>query len=103
MWFSNGIAERLRDLPCFGLTNMKDIVITEEDWRNRDTIRSFGNDEGTALFAELLLNVGQSENRIDEYELEGEGGFRGVGVCSAEVRLFLPGHLFWDDDKWQTG
>lgn len=89
-----------RDLPCFGLTNMKDVIATEEDWRNRDTVKSFGNDVGAALFAELLLNAGQPANVVDEYELEGAGGFRGVGIHSAEVRLFLPGHLYWDDTKW---
>lgn len=91
-----------RDLPCFALTNMNNYVVTEDDLRNRDTIRSFGNDFGCALFAELLLNAGQLSSSITEYNLEGEGGFRGVGIHSAEVRLFLPGdELFWDDSKWQ--
>jgi hypothetical protein len=88
-------------LPCFGLTNMKDCVITEDDYRGRDTVRGFGSDVGNVLFAELLLNAGQPENLTDEYELEGEGGFRGVGVTSAEVTLFLPGHVFWDTTKWE--
>lgn len=92
-----------RDLPCFGLTKLTGFMYTEEDWRNRDTVKSFGNDAGSMLFAELLLNVGQAGNTVDEYELEGEAGFRGVGVCSAEVRLYLPGNeLAWEDDNWQT-
>ena len=50
------------------------------------------------LFAELLLNVGRPDNLIDEYQPEGEGGFRGVGEHSAEVQLYLPGSLGWDDE-----
>lgn len=99
--FDEGIPPR--DLPRFGLTKMDGFVDTEEDFRNRDTVKICGKDVGQALFAELLLNAGQPENPVDEYELEGEGGFRGVGVWSAEVRLFLPGHeLAWDDDEWRT-
>ena len=90
------------DLPCFGLTNMKDFVVTEDDYRNRDTVRCFGSDAGDVLFAELLLNAGQPQNLTDEYELEGEGGFRGVGVLSAEVTLYLPEHVFWDKTKWKS-
>ena len=91
------------DLPCFGLTNMRDHVVTEEDYRGRDTVRGLGSDRGSMLFAELLLNAGQPQSLTDEYELEGEGGFRGVGVFSAEVTLYLPGHLFRDESKWEGG
>jgi len=90
-----------QNLPCFGLTNVNDCIVTEEDFRNRDVVRSFGNDEGSVLFAELLLNAGQLENPVNEYALEGEGGFRGVGIWSAEVTLLLPDNkLFWDSTKW---
>lgn len=84
------------DLPCFMLTNRHDLVVTEEDWENRDTIIGFGNDEGSVRFAELLLNASCPQNSVNEYVLEGEAGFRGVGEHSAEVRLFLPGSLGWD-------
>ena len=90
-----------RDLPCFGLTNREYSVVTEQDIKNRDTVRIYGSDTGMALFAELLLNAALPQNDENEYTLEGEGGFRGVGVNSAEVRLFLPGHLFWIDEHWQ--
>jgi len=95
--------DRLTDpinLPCFGLTNQEDFLLTEEHWKGRDTVRTFGNDHGQSLFAELLLNAGRPESSGDEYELEGEGGFRGVGIQSAEVRLYLPGHLFWEKRNW---
>jgi len=40
---------------------------------------------------------------LDEIQLEGESGFRGVGISSAEVSLFLPGHLAWTEEHWQEG
>jgi hypothetical protein len=46
--------------------------------------------------AELLLDAGRPDNRVEEYELEGEGGFRGVGLHSAEAYLSLPGSGGWD-------
>jgi hypothetical protein len=40
------------------------------------------------------------QNEQDEYALEGEIGFRGVGINSAEATLLLPGHIFWVDEYW---
>lgn len=85
------------DLPCFALTNADDVVMQGS---SQNTVRSFGNDIGTALFGELLLNAGLPENLVAEYNLEGEGGFRGVGIHSVEVRLFLPGSDHWDESVW---
>jgi hypothetical protein len=48
--------------------------------------------------AELLLDDGHPESEGDEYVQECESGNRGVGISSAEPRLFLPGHLYWDDE-----
>ena len=84
-------------LPCLALTNLADFVVTEEALRNRDTVRSVGSDEGSARFAELLLNASRPESTGTEYVLEGEGGYRGIGVWSSEVTLFLPGHEFWEN------
>lgn len=82
------------NLPCFSLAFMDAFPITDEEWNKRDTVKMFGSDIGMILFAELLLNVALPQNEEDEYELEGEGGFRGVGTNSAEVKMFLPGHIF---------
>lgn len=90
-----------RDLPCFGLTNQNDCVLTEEQRQSRDTVISFGTDHGNVLFAELLLNAGRPEDASTEYWLESEGGYRGVGVCSVEATLYLPGHLAWEDGDWE--
>lgn len=87
-------------LPCFGLTHMKEFVY-KKDWESRDTVRIFGTDIGMVKFAELLLNAALPQNETDEYELEGESGFRGVGIDSAEVGLFLPGHIFSFVDDWK--
>jgi hypothetical protein len=42
------------------------------------------------LFAELLLNAALPQNEEDEYELEGEGGFRGVGLIVQKLNCFCP-------------
>lgn len=90
-----------KDLPCFELSNSKDLNFTDDDWKQRDTVKIFGSDTGLVLFAELLLNLSLPHNEQDEFELEGESGFRGVGISSAEARLLLPGHLAWTEEHWQ--
>ncbi len=89
----------LEHLPCFGLTHLKEFVY-KKDWGSRDTVRIFGTDIGMVKFAQLLLNAALPDNEENEYELEGEGGFRGVGLNSAEIGMFLPGHIFWVDEHW---
>ncbi|HET6840108.1 MAG TPA: hypothetical protein VFK06_00215 [Candidatus Angelobacter sp.] len=83
--------------PRFALTNMRQFVVSEEDWTNRDTVMGFGNDDVSVRFADLLLNFGSPQNEINEVVLEGEGGFRGVGVHSAEAAFYLPGSLAWPE------
>jgi len=90
-----------KDLPCFDLSNSTDLNFTDEDWKQRDTVKIFGSDVGLVTFAELLLNFSVPHNEQDEIQLEGESGFRGVGISSAEVSLFLPGHLAWTEEHWQ--
>lgn len=85
----------LGGLPVFKLTGSQPLV-TDDDWKRRDIIAGFGTDRASVLLAELFLNASRPENPINEYQLEGEGGFRGVGIFSAEVNLFLPGSLAWD-------
>jgi hypothetical protein len=88
------------ELPCFYLTNRADCVASEQDRENRDTVRGFGRDTGSMLFAELLLNASQPDNPLNEYDLEGDGGYRGVGYLSTEVKLWLPGSPGWDPTQW---
>lgn len=83
------------DLPTFKLTNRNDLVVTEEDRANRDTLIGFGDDDASVLLAELLLRFGSPQNEAREIVLEGEGGFRGVGRFSAEASFHLPGSLAW--------
>ena len=90
-----------KDLPCFELANSKNLAFTDDDWKQRDMVKICGSDVGMALFAELLLNLSLSHNEQDEFELEGESGYRGVGISSAEVKLFLPNHLAWTEEHWQ--
>jgi hypothetical protein len=94
-WYHTTLAEPKHDLPCFFLTNLDDTVVSDEQWEKRDTVRGFGSDEANVRFAELLVNASRPDSEVDEYELEGEGGFRGVGPQSAEVMLFLPGSPGW--------
>jgi hypothetical protein len=88
-------------LPCFYLTNRDNTVgPTDADRAQRDTVRGFGSDVGSVRLAELLLNASQPDNPVDEYVLEGDGGFRGVGYFSAEATFWLPGSVAWDPDQW---
>lgn len=84
-------------LPGFSLTNAEDCLVTEEDWKNRNTLKGCGSDIGSVRFAELLLNASRPEETGNEYALEGEVGYRGVAPGSSEVTLYLPGQLFWDE------
>ena len=72
--------------------------MTDEDWDARDTVVGFGSAEGTAQLAALLLDIGNPRCVPDEFQLEGESGFRGVAPLSAEVSLWLPGSVGWMDD-----
>lgn len=85
----------LFSLPTFKLTNVKDSVVTDDDWAQRDTVVGFGNDDGSVQLAELLLRFGSPQNQTIEIMLEGEGGFRGVGRFSAEAYFHLPGSSAW--------
>lgn len=96
-WMCAPIAPQGIDLPCFYLSNLNDFVATDEQWSQRDTIRGFGSDKGAVRLAELLLNATRPQNDIGEYQLEGDGGFRGVGPHSAEARLLFPDILGWTD------
>lgn len=86
------------DYPRFFLTNKDDFCHTDDDFAKRDAIRGFGGDTGTVLLAELLLNMSRDENAQDEFQLEGEGGFRGVGPMSCWVEIWLPGSFNWWGD-----
>lgn len=84
-----------RDLPVLALSNADDSVgPTEDDWAKRDTIW-IEPTPGMFRLAELLLNAGCSWNKVRDYGLEGDAGFRGVGPMSAELRILLPGSFGW--------
>lgn len=91
----DGYVSSIDSLPWFCLTNRDDCVITDEQWQSRDVLTGFGTYAGQLNLATLLLDFGQPSNDQLEIELEGEGGFRGVGVHSAECSFYLPGHLAW--------
>lgn len=90
-WINHQISPH--DLPYFGLSNMRDCLVTEEDRKARDTVFGLGRDCAAVLFAELLLNFSRPKSKVDEIELEGEPGFRGVAPASAQAKLLLPGHV----------
>jgi hypothetical protein len=85
----------LFNLPTFKLTNLKECLVTDDDWAQRDTLVGFGNDDASVGLAELLLRFGWPQNESNELALEGEGGFRGVGRFSAEAFFYLPGSSAW--------
>ncbi len=100
-YYQHHFNSSLDDLPCFYLASSKGHPLTDADWKNRDMVRGFGRDQSSVAFAELLLNVSRPENKVDEIDLEGEGGFRGVGIHSTEVKLNLPESLGWIDSDWE--
>src|SRR5260370_9162131 len=83
------------DLPLLALSNLDDCVGGEEQWRGRDTVRIWASRPGTLRLAELLLDAGCSWNKVRDYALEGDAGYRGVAPMSAELRIFLPGSDGW--------
>jgi len=82
-------------LPRLELSNADDCIVTDEQWRGRDTVRIRASSPGTLELAELLLNAGCTWNEVREYALEGAAGYRGVAPTSAELRIFLPGSDGW--------
>ncbi|HEY3254572.1 MAG TPA: hypothetical protein VGJ91_11510 [Polyangiaceae bacterium] len=85
----------LSSLPLLALSNESECVVTEEEFRQRDTVFVESTTAGTVRLAELLLNAGCPWNKVREYELEGDAGFRGVAPLSAELRVLLPGSDHW--------
>lgn len=85
----------VRDLPDVLLTNESELLLTEEDYQQRDTLIGFGNDRGAVRFGALLLDVGAAEDEPKEVDLEGELGFRGVAPGSPEIHIVTPGTGRW--------
>lgn len=85
----------ISSLPLLALSNKTETVLSDDEWRQRDTVFVESTTLGTVRLAELFLNAGCSWNKVREYELEGDAGFRGVAPMSAELRLLLPGGDHW--------
>jgi hypothetical protein len=84
------------DLPALYLTNDDELAATDEQWLARDTVVGFGTPQGTARFGQFLIDIGSPVTERDEYDLEGEAGFRGVAPLSAELKVSLPGSFGWE-------
>lgn len=84
-------------LPVLDLTNEDELIMHPRDLPARNTAIGFGNYDAAARFAELLLNASRASSNGDEYVLEGEWGFRGVGIGSAEIKIWLPGSIGYLD------
>lgn len=85
------------DLPCFYLCSYSESALTTvQDWENRRVVKGFGRDTGCAYLANILLKI--SEGLADDYEyrFEGIAGNGRTGPLSAECRVLLPGHRYWD-------
>jgi hypothetical protein len=82
-------------LPLLALSNEAECMVSDDEWRQRDTVFIESTTAGTVRLAELLLNASCPWNKVREYELEGDAGFRGVAPMSAELRLLLPGSDHW--------
>lgn len=88
-----------RDLPWIRLTDHDELGgVTDAQWQARDTVVGFGPPQATARFGQFLMDIGNPVAAGDEYDLEGEVGFRGVAPGSAELKVLLPGALGWQPD-----
>jgi hypothetical protein len=84
-------------LPLFTLTNATKVAGPCENQDVRDTVHGAGSDYGNLLFATLLMNLGRPTEAIEEFGLESDYGYGGVGHGSAEIWLWLPGGNGWLD------
>jgi hypothetical protein len=99
-WFNTALMPR--DLPVLSLTNEEEMVIRPEDFPGRNVAVGFGEARASCLMADLFLNASLETNHQLELQLEGECGFRGVGLESAEIRIWLPGSLGYLDGDVST-
>lgn len=88
-----------RDYPRLVLGNPESPTSTFDDFSNANVATGFGHDYGNALIGELLLNLGSALNGESEVVLESAEGHGGVGPGSAEIRFFMPGHVFYDEPE----
>lgn len=88
-----------RFLPILALTNEEDSIgPSESDWASRNVLKCAGSVSGNILLARVLLDASLQQFTENELALETELGFGGAGHGSAELRIFLPGSLGWDDE-----
>ena len=88
----------LKTFPNFNLTSDEDkSMITEADWASRDCLQISGDDDTLAKVAALFLNIGHSDNTLDEVVLESAVGYGGVSHGSVEVRFWLPGSIGYNE------
>ncbi len=85
------------DRPVFHLTTPGGGTLSDESWKNWDTLRGFGLEGESVRFAELLLNLSLSANPVTDYAVEGQGGAHGHGIQSADAHICLPGSSAWED------
>jgi len=97
-WF--GTALKPRDLPVLRLTNEEEMMFSPEHFAGRNVAVGFGDVKPSCLMADLFLNAGLKANPQLEFQLEGECGFRGVGLESAEIMIWLPGSLGHFDSEF---
>lgn len=79
-------------LPWVNLTRSEGFTrLSEDEWQDRDLVIGFGGIHGTIRMGQLLLDAGRDNDARDEYEMEGEIGFRGVPRAAANSGSGCPG------------
>jgi hypothetical protein len=63
----------------------------------RTLVRAAGSDYGSIIFARYLLDFAQEHSTRTSLQLESEHGYQALGQGSAEVSLWLPGGLGWQE------
>lgn len=77
--------------PSFSLSNENDIIVTDEDWKNRDVVYGFGSLDGLVYMSQFLLDISRPSAKHREYVFEGEGLFRRISPMSHMARFFVEG------------
>jgi hypothetical protein len=86
------------DLPSANFTHRDEAF--SRDLETRDVVKGFGNDNGSVLLAELLLNIGLPGEYRHEPHLRGPVyGNASVAPTSHEMRFFVPGDNFYFDQS----
>jgi len=86
----------LNDIPkavpsFFFVLEEEEKYIKPDQYEERNTVYITGNHEALLFLSEFFFDMGNSDQKVSEFNLERPYGFGGVGNLSAEVRIYTEG------------